>query len=215
MNPVYPAKNKKIRYGNLQLCYLKEGDEMIKTELEKQEINDPIDEFELVETDEFENEDYKQFEKKSKEELRSSTSSSAIGRFWDKNVLFQSNYFNDPSQQSPTNKNPRPSNEIKINNSTTSKTSKNDDFTDKKISSFLSSNSSISSSTTSEPEEMIGTLYFLDYKTSNLKPLSPSLTLPSKRRLSAQGTIEMPNPFLQNSVVTKNLKEQYFNEERW
>ena len=72
-----------------------------------------------------------------------------------------------------------------------------------------------------EQEDMIGTLYFLDNKSKNSLKLHNESIDPTKienrnRGNSAEGTTLLPgNPFLQQSVIPKQLEISHFTEKQW
>ena len=154
----------------------------------------------------------------NREELKSSEGS-AVERFLGGTILLKSNYFGSPSKPVESTSSTKIVPEAGIKTKVEEQEESTPTNVEKSTNKFLSAKSSdcsLSSAEEEEPEEMIGTLYFMDVK-CNLKKNS-SIGRPGikERRLSAHGTSSLlNNPFLQASVWTENLKTQSFSEENW
>lgn len=217
----------------LQFWYSSEGDSAILQAIEnmnKEESEN--DDFELVETSELGGDEYKEFERRSKEQHDKLMGTSQYG-FLDGKILFQSNYFGDKSL-SADNSIPQPPQDVK-----TSADKKTDDILSEKdvylkplkdskeedkykdenrLSLGLSSNESLSSEG-DEYDEMVGTFYFLDTRKTKLKQLLSESDISSafrNRRLSAEEPqLESTNPFLQASIAPEKLKATGLSVSNW
>jgi len=206
------------QYYNLQICYNKESDDYIKKVLEKEE-DDSYEDYELVDTGEFESADFEEFKVKYDNDMRSSTTSK-LTSLWDPKALLKSNYFSDspPVKQSVEkniSKSPKKPTIVKAPPPLESEESK-----EILASSVVSSEDSLESDEdTDQPRELIGTLYFMEPR--GIKPKDTSFQNRSevipKRRLSGRGSSQMiPNPLLEQSIAASELvKEQNFTEGTW
>jgi hypothetical protein len=168
-----------------------------------------IDDFELVEEDEFNAEEYKHFEERSLE--------SKCG-FFDSNIIFQSNYFKTGSTVSGNTFDARLSTEMmKETVPVPTNKTKNSGTIDKKMPDAESSDDSLSSDE-DDDEEMAGTLYFMDHKNTRFKGIfENNKTSDIKdRRLSLDGNILInPMPMLQTSSLVHQVNMANFSQFKW
>lgn len=191
----------------MALCYSNDADELIKKTAEEQDVDPEEDDFELVETDDFTNdEEYKVFEQKNMNIEGRKLGLSTYGILEGK-ILFKSNYFNDKSQTNENSKESKFSDENRREQLGT----KMSDELDNKVTLALSEGDT---SSEGEQDEMLGTLYFLEHRSIPKNSDAERETL-GRRNSAEDGKIDINNPFLQASVGPQKLEVNFFSEEKW
>jgi hypothetical protein len=175
------------------------------------------DEFEFIELSEWSGEDFKEFEKKSKEQQNMGLSQYGI---LDSNFIYTSNYFGlgGSSTTNPT----KQSAEKKVEDNEEKKEeligAESRPSIKNQISAALSSSGTLSSDEDEDYEEM-ATFYFLDSRRAKVKHILSNSEFDStskSRRYSMEGNeLQANNFFLQASVAPKKLNVINFSHLKW
>lgn len=195
--------------------YWEEGDSAILTAIEDAKEQD-VDEFEFIELSEWSGDDFKEFERRSKDQKNMGLSQYGI---LDTNFIYTSNYFglggstnSNQVKQSTEKKIEKEDNKEEVTATESKPSTKN------QISAALSSSGTLSSEEDEDYEEM-ATFYFLDAKRSKVKHILSNSEFDSSnksRRHSLEGKqLEANNFFLQASVAPEKLNVNKFSYLKW
>lgn len=204
----------KFQVEQLFNCYNYDADHIIEQAGKEQKEEDGYEDFELVEIDELNGEEYKEYEKKAKQNKDPNLGKSQYG-ILDGAIMFKSNYFGDRSMSADNTEPKGLQQPAKLENALSDKVEEKEE---KKLKSGMSDEDSLSSDYDDEEDEMVGTFYFLDHRrtrTKNIHHEHSATSLRHRRHSAEDNRLDLGSTLLQTSVATPMADNKIFSERKW